>query len=360
MKQLKLLDFIKNNSNWEELLQKEPYYLKIKRDRKFIIFNYNQIMSDFSNPIVKEARGIILEDKTFRVVCFPFTKFFNVDEPNASKIDWESARVQEKIDGSLIKVWFDNDYGWQISTNGCIDAFTCELPNNLVYNNFGELFLKAIDGYFEGNPNYTYMFELVSPYNKIVVDYPEIKVYHLATRDNITGEEVEINLGIDKPKQYKLKTEEDVKRAASRLPFDEEGYVVVDKYYNRVKIKSPAYVNAHRLVNNHVINRERALGLIIQNEQEEFLSYFPEYTKEFNKINDWYSVWKNYLKLIEYFVKEVKDKLDRKEFALIVQEIFSFDTAFAFQLYNGIVNNSEEYISKLTIKKIIERIEKYD
>ena len=51
MKQLKLLDFIKNNSNWEELLQKEPYYLKIKRDRKFIIFNYNQIMSDFSNPI---------------------------------------------------------------------------------------------------------------------------------------------------------------------------------------------------------------------------------------------------------------------------------------------------------------------
>ena len=98
----------------------------------------------------------------------------------------------------------------------------------------------------------------------------------------------------------------------------------------------------------------------MQNEQEEFLSYFPEYTKEFNKINSWYSIWKNYLKLIECFVKEVKDKLDRKEFALIVQEIFSFDTSFAFQLYNGIVNNSEEYISKLTIKKIIERIEKYD
>ena len=163
----------------------------------------------------------------------------------------------------------------------------------MVYNNFGELFLKAIDGYFEGNPNYTYMFELVSPYNKIVVDYPEIKAYHLATRDNITGEEVEINLGIEKPKQYKLKTEEDVKRAASRLPFDEEGYVVVDKYYNRVKIKSPAYVNAHRLVNNHVINRERALGLIMQNEQEEFLSYFPEYTKEFKKAVDLLAKEKN-------------------------------------------------------------------
>lgn len=59
MKQLKLIEFIKDHNNWEELLQQEPYCLKIKRDNNYIIFNYNQIMSDFSNSIVKEARGII-------------------------------------------------------------------------------------------------------------------------------------------------------------------------------------------------------------------------------------------------------------------------------------------------------------
>ena len=49
MKQLKLIEFIKDHNNWEELLQQEPYCLKIKRDNNYIIFNYNQIMSDFSN-----------------------------------------------------------------------------------------------------------------------------------------------------------------------------------------------------------------------------------------------------------------------------------------------------------------------
>ena len=49
MKQLKLIEFIKSHNNWEELLQQEPYCLKIKRDNNYIIFNYNQIMSDFSN-----------------------------------------------------------------------------------------------------------------------------------------------------------------------------------------------------------------------------------------------------------------------------------------------------------------------
>lgn len=362
MKELKLMEFIKNNKNWEELLQEEPYYLKIQRENDYIIFNYNQIMSDFANPIVKESRGIIFEDKTFRIVCFPFVKFFNVDEPNAAQIDWESARVQEKIDGSLIKLWYDNDC-WNVSTNGCINAFECELPNNLIYKNFGELFFGALldkEILFSGNHDYTYMFELVSPYNKVVVDYPEPKVYHIGTRNNITGEELDIDIGIEKPKQYNLKTEQEVKKAAKNLPYNEEGYVVVDKYWHRVKIKSPSYVNAHRLVNNHVVNREKILELIMANEQSEFLSYFPEYRDEFNKIESHLLIWKNYLKIIEHFVKEVKDKLNKKEFALTVQDIFSYDNAFAYQIYDGVINNSEEYINKLTSKKIIERIELYD
>ena len=82
-KQLKLLDFIKNNSNWEELLQQEPYCLKIKRDNNYIIFNYNQIMSDFSNPIVKEARGIILEDKTYRIFNYNLASWTSFQQPGA-------------------------------------------------------------------------------------------------------------------------------------------------------------------------------------------------------------------------------------------------------------------------------------
>ena len=62
---LKLVEFIKNNADWEAKLQDKPYCITIKRKDNFIIFNYNQIESDFYNPIVKECRGIILEDVTF-------------------------------------------------------------------------------------------------------------------------------------------------------------------------------------------------------------------------------------------------------------------------------------------------------
>ena len=56
---LELIDIIKNNKNWEEILTSKPYSLKIKRDNGYILFKYDQISSDFSLRAVREARGII-------------------------------------------------------------------------------------------------------------------------------------------------------------------------------------------------------------------------------------------------------------------------------------------------------------
>ena len=41
------------------------------------------------------------------------------------------------------------------------------------------------------------------------------------------------------PKEYNFHSAQDVINAAKELPWDEEGYVVVDADFNRVKIKSP-------------------------------------------------------------------------------------------------------------------------
>lgn len=96
--ELELINIIKNNQNWEEILTNKPYSLKIKRDNGYILFKYDQINSDFSLKVVREARGIIFREKDWKVVCFPFVKFFNVDEIYADKIDWNNCKVQEKID----------------------------------------------------------------------------------------------------------------------------------------------------------------------------------------------------------------------------------------------------------------------
>lgn len=356
---LELLDIIKNNENWEEILTSNPYCLKIRRDNGYILFKYDQINSDFSNQIVKEARGIIFRERDWKLVCFPFVKFFNVGEVYADKIEWDNCQVQEKIDGSLIKVWFDDT--WHISTNNCIDAFKCKIENDLCpYDSFGDMFFNNFK-YIENpsdflNKNYTYMFEMVSPYTKIVVDYPKVDIYHIGTRNNLTGEEINENIDIKNPKLFNLNTEQEIKEAASKLPFNEEGYVVVDKNFNRVKIKSPAYVNAHRLVNNHVINREKILGLIRANEQSEFLSYFPEYENDFKDIENRFLLYKNTLNEIQKIVE--KSDMTIKEFALFNKKEFKKDSDFGFKIFQGKIKTVQEYIDGLTSKKIIERIYK--
>ena len=316
---LKLIDFICANADWEAKLSEAPYALNISRDSMFgrdlVLFKYNQIESDFSNDIVKEARGLIL-DMTDGVVPFsvPFFKFFNYGEPNAASIDWESAIVLEKIDGSIMKVVKYNDE-LLISTNGCIDAYKCALPSALgcPFSSFGELFEDAICNQFrqyvgrDGSrdeamewfkallelPNHTYMFELVSKWNRVVVPHEDSKLYFIGLRDNESLEErpfIEsclINY-FSMPKFYDLNSLDDVVAAADKLPWDEEGYVVLDRNFDRVKIKSPEYVKIHRMANNGNLSMRRAVNVFMENEAEELLVYFPEYRKAFDDIKEKY------------------------------------------------------------------------
>jgi len=101
---LKLLDFIHENADWEEQLSKAPYDIDIKRSEGFILLSYGP-ESDFRIEVVRECRGIILDETdNYRPVCVPFFKFGNYGEPYADDIDWNTARVQDKIDGSLINL----------------------------------------------------------------------------------------------------------------------------------------------------------------------------------------------------------------------------------------------------------------
>ena len=104
---LKIQEFIKAHDNWRDLLSAEPYNLKISEDDGFVLFKYNQIASDFSQEICQEARGLILDSEdNFRVVRYAFKKFFNIDEGFAAHIDWDTAVATEKIDGSIMSVWY--------------------------------------------------------------------------------------------------------------------------------------------------------------------------------------------------------------------------------------------------------------
>lgn len=293
MYKLELRDFILSHDNWEELLTTDPYNLKISRDDGYIMFKYNQVASDFSIPLVREARGIIFRESNWECVCHAFNKFGNYGESYCPNIDWGTASVQEKCDGSLIKLWHDN--GWRISTNGTIDAFKAEL-NDTKYSTFGALVEDAMPmswGAWEkiADPKCTYMFELVSPYNRVVIPYKETKLYFLGIRDMEDGgewnpEDSDMIYAFEIPKRYPLYSLEDVQAAANALPWDQEGYVVCDQNFNRVKIKSSAYILAHYARNNGVVNTERLVQIVLDGEQEEFLTYASDYADDLHKVED--------------------------------------------------------------------------
>lgn len=295
---LKIQEFIFAHENWRELLANAPYNLKISEDDGYVLFKYNQIASDFNEEICKEARGLILDTQdNFRVVRYAFKKFFNVDEGFAAKLDWDSAVATEKIDGSIMSVWFARDK-WHLSTNGIIDAFKAELNGVGPYKTFGELFESVLPlSWFANNisnyfANMCYTFELVSPYNKVVIDYPETKVYLLSIRNMNTLVEYPLDevaefakrFNLTMPQFYYMNDEAGFRRLVEQMPEGHEGIVVRDVNGERVKIKTLLYFEMHRAKNNGVITLERIVDLIRANDHYEFLSYFPEYQSVFDDV----------------------------------------------------------------------------
>ena len=291
---LKIQEFILAHDNWRELLADAPYNLKISEDDGYVLFKYNQIASDFNEEICKEARGLILDTQdNFRVVRYAFKKFFNVDEGFAARLNWDTAVATEKIDGSIMSVWFARGK-WHLSTNGTIDAFKAELNGVGPYKTFGELFesVLPLSTFANYNKHRCWTFELVSPYNKVVIDYPETKVYLLSVRDMDSLEELTLDAvemladanGLTVPERYDLNNEADYRKVVEQMPEGHEGIVVRDVNGERVKIKTLLYFEMHRAKNNGVITLERIVSLIRANDHYEFLSYFPEYQSVFDDV----------------------------------------------------------------------------
>lgn len=310
---LKLQEFIVKNSDWRSKLAEAPYYITIKEDNNLIIFSYNLVKgSDFTNPIVRECRGIILEKESWDVVCRGFDKFGNYGESYVPELDWYTATVTEKIDGSLIKVfWYQDE--WRIATNNSIDAFAARIEEARYSGSFGDLFLKTFEkkyGSFDKSLNkdrVTYLFELVSPCTQIVVPYAEPDIFYLGCRNNITGIETaffEENFNFKTPKTYSLTSLEAVQKAAATLPHTEEGYVVVDKNYNRCKIKSPEYVMAHHMINNNQISKRKLIEIINCGDEEEFLIYCPAFRDEIKKLKGQRQDYNNYLINVVYTIEQ--------------------------------------------------------
>lgn len=382
MKKLEVQKFIEQHPDWEKILQEKPYCIMISRDvfngQNLVMFKYNQIESSFTEPIVKECRGLILDGDTFEIVSFPFTKFFNCGEPNAAAIDWTTARIGQKVDGSLVKIVNVGD-NLLISTNGTILASKAPVAEQIgcKYQSFGDIVADVLDDVLEKSgwqaklqeeglcalweEGYTYMFELCSPWTRVVVPHKENKLYFLGKRNNETFEETYFTDDpvfskiFDIPKVFPLKSIDECLAATKDMPWDEEGYVVCDGKFNRVKVKSPAYCAVHRLKGNNVMSYARAIDLVRTNEIDEVLAYFPEFKEALLdcKSRFWKLVEDSEQKWDEY--KKIDATLStRKDKALWITKNVKVPG-----LFFGLIDNKIESVRKFFMDMPADKILKY-
>lgn len=294
---LKIQKFIKENNNWRELLTTDPYNLSIKEKDYRIMFNYRQGISDYSNPIVLEARGLILDKNTFEVICIGFNKFFLYNSEFASSINWHEVRIEEKYDGSLITLYYYNDE-WKVATSGCIDAEDAEMECSQ-FKSFRELFDIAAKNanldYSKLDKDNCYMFELVSPYNKVVVDYEDIDIIHIGTRNRVTTIESITDIGIKHPTTYPLNDITDCLSFINAENYHGEGFVAVDGMWNRIKIKSDEWFKWHYISNNNAMNVRIALELIRSKDLDEYLIRYKHHRDYVLYIKDCYDVLRYYI-----------------------------------------------------------------
>lgn len=343
---LQIQQFLRNSGTPESL--RETYAIKSNRHKRYpnlVLFKYDQIDSPMGERIVQEARGIILDEAdNWRVVGRGFDKFFNYGEGLAAQIDWTTARVQEKVDGSLIMLYEYNGE-WQVATSGSPDASGVVGDEGFT---FRELFLRV----WGERPlpslhmclDYCFLFELCTEYNRIIVPHQESKIVYLATRDRVMGSYVLFSkfifAVIPSVREFPLTSMDAIVKSFEHINgFDQEGYVVVDGQGNRIKVKHPQYVALHHVRDQ--LGPKWLVKVIVSGEVPEVLSVFPKYQEEFATMTARYEAL---VAEIESAFIETKHIENQKEFALAVKD--KGYAAVLFALRSNKVSSVKQWLAQ--------------
>ncbi len=305
-----------------------------------VVLNYCQIDSPKRDEITKECRSLVLsmneQSGEFEISSRSFDRFFNHEEIAEDSSDINTLVAHEKIDGSLIGLWYTKKYGWLYRTRSMImptssvngwDMTWKELLEGSLYTALEFLSVpgKGYGGFYDGC---TYIFEVVSPENRIVTRYPKREVYLLAARwnDELGGylphnslyEVARHCFECKMPKTYSFDTFHHCAEAAKELRELQEGYVLYDKETGepKLKLKNPAYVAAHHL-RGEGLNPKRMMQLILMGEDAEYLTIFPEDEDKFKPYQKASYELKSH---IASSFTSYSDITDQKEFALKIKD----------------------------------------
>lgn len=289
-------------------------YLTAKKLGSLTLYDYTQRTSFEGNWSYHTltARGLIL-DESGKIIARPWPKFFTLGErPETAlhNLPDEAAELSTKYDGSQIIAFFNPEEGkWRGCTRGSWDNV-----QGIQATKWLQIHGDKLD------KTLTHIFELVAPWNQIVVFYPAEDMVLTGLLNTESGEdwsyarvrEYGLARGLTSV-EYKLGYPKDVNLEEKIINF--EGYVA--RYSNgfRVKLKYAQYCFLHRIMTGY---SAKGIWQSLQDGTQVDLNLMPP------EFRDWFDKTKlglleDYRK-IEKEIAEIFDKTPnfgaRKDYAL--------------------------------------------
>ena len=334
-----------------------------------VSLKYNQLESPRNHPVVMECRGLILDEANdWDIVAFPFKRFFNADEGFAADIDWSTAKVQEKVDGSLIILYYYAGQ-WHVATSGSADAGGSvgdglEWRENGIRilphpESFAQYFWQTAtkcygpDFHLDAKTDHCYMLELTGPLNRIVVYHEKASLTVLGARrlsdlQEISAKEAASHLrGVPAVKEFDLSSVGEIVATFEDIsPLSQEGYVAHDAVFNRIKVKSPGYVAIHHAKDG--LTTKAFVEIARSGEVFEVVAHFPEYQPPLEEAKERFQ---SLLQELQQEYEGIKHIQNQKEFAL--QAVKSRCSGALFAYRAGKVSSIGEFLKSMHIDKMM-------
>lgn len=335
--------------------------------------------------LYRECRSCVFDIKNDEIALASLAKFKNYGEDEG---DWSPKNIRSKyhfahavfitnkLDGSYQQYRYiaeeDRILGSGSQALDPVESWRLAAGYKLLSEGQKEL--------IRDYPDYTFIFEYISPKNPIVVKYDESQegLYLLAARDVKDGKEVSFDILSDMAEEYDSKMTQWYYNATlfsvladtdNYLSSEKEGWVVdmVDGHKNhfRCKIKTESYLMMHKILPRKV-SPNAVVQAIHENILDDFLANVPEAYKEI--INDYKNNVLLYLKLmqkrIDFYLQNMnKFSLDsRKEKMLWIQN--NTPKIFRSYLRNEVLGEKNDFLKHfdgvLKYQVILDRLKEID
>lgn len=253
----------------------------------------------------------------------------------------ESAVAREFVDGTMLYVWFDQN--WRVSTRSCLNADKIfrrgadpvpRIDRPISLNDPPtpqELFAAYVAKYDAAHPeapfyaslrcDCTYVFSLLDPSSFNVVKPLALEVYlvsvyrisHGNMVDPVDLDQIYPELQVSTPTVYWFDHFHDMQEQVTRRPFEFKGFMFYNKTTGqRSKVMNPAFLNVHAVLSAKPNFNEIMLEHVLAKTETQILALNESYVENANALKRNLTRFINtlYTNYMECFVRKEKAHKD--------------------------------------------------